>query len=324
MIDIFFYGGTHGNFLEFVLNKSLHGDKIDIKSPVSTSKGTSHTIRNNQNYLQHRLFEAKNSTLDNATHSNKSIIIDFDPEDDLTAILLNFKRGEDLNIDPDTLHIDTYHKLHNKPGVQGMIRVINQYSDITPYYNIKDPSWPDIESVDDFFALPDYIKQECREEFGFTPFYLSENNPHAPKWVLRDVIKHRFDSHNRPSAIISATSRQKQSYKFPFRCFYDQFDFVQQVHKVFDHFNLVMCYDNLMELHADFVAKVPYIERRYVVEQILDAVRMGRNVDIQCNVIEESYILAYLELLHGKHFVYEQDTFFPNTMDLKKFIDSFS
>lgn len=29
------------------------------------------------------------------------------------------------------------------------------------YKNIKDPSWPDVNSIEDYFCLPDWIQQEC-------------------------------------------------------------------------------------------------------------------------------------------------------------------
>jgi SAM-dependent methyltransferase len=35
------------------------------------------------------------------------------------------------------------------------------------YNNIRDPSWPDVNELDDFDLLPDRIKTECTEQFGF-------------------------------------------------------------------------------------------------------------------------------------------------------------
>ena len=35
------------------------------------------------------------------------------------------------------------------------------------YCDIKDPSWPDVFKLDDFDSLPDHIKIECIEQFGF-------------------------------------------------------------------------------------------------------------------------------------------------------------
>ena len=37
------------------------------------------------------------------------------------------------------------------------------------YNNIKDPSWPNCETVDDFFQLPVHIQKECTTDFGYIP-----------------------------------------------------------------------------------------------------------------------------------------------------------
>jgi hypothetical protein len=37
------------------------------------------------------------------------------------------------------------------------------------YQAIRDPSWPDCDRFEDFSKLPDYIKQECREQHGLDP-----------------------------------------------------------------------------------------------------------------------------------------------------------
>ena len=38
---------------------------------------------------------------------------------------------------------------------------------LTWYNNIRDPAWPDINRLDDFDLLPDLVKIECSEHFGF-------------------------------------------------------------------------------------------------------------------------------------------------------------
>lgn len=40
---------------------------------------------------------------------------------------------------------------------------------ITFYYNIKDPTWPDCYAEEHFDLLPDNIKEECINVFGYTP-----------------------------------------------------------------------------------------------------------------------------------------------------------
>jgi hypothetical protein len=42
------------------------------------------------------------------------------------------------------------------------------------YNNIKDPSWPECDNVDQWDLLPEYIKQECSDIFQFGPDHLAE------------------------------------------------------------------------------------------------------------------------------------------------------
>lgn len=37
------------------------------------------------------------------------------------------------------------------------------------YNNIKDPLWPEVHSLDDFFTLPKHIQEECINDFGYLP-----------------------------------------------------------------------------------------------------------------------------------------------------------
>ena len=37
------------------------------------------------------------------------------------------------------------------------------------YNNIKDPGWPNCETVDEFFQLPIHIQKECTTDFGYIP-----------------------------------------------------------------------------------------------------------------------------------------------------------
>ena len=113
MIPIIFSAGTHGNFVEFVLNKVIHGDKIHISNPLGVY-GTSHLQRTNANYLSHRIFKCQFLGEYDYLADQPLLKIDFDSSEDIFAFQLNLKRGEDYNIDPDTLEHMTYQKLFRK------------------------------------------------------------------------------------------------------------------------------------------------------------------------------------------------------------------
>jgi len=55
-------------------------------------------------------------------------------------------------------------KIHNN-------KLFKEFNDL--YTAIKDPSWPECNNYSDFFNLPDYIKQECIDDFNLNPISLT-------------------------------------------------------------------------------------------------------------------------------------------------------
>lgn len=52
----------------------------------------------------------------------------------------------------------------------------------TFYNNVKDPSWPDCNDIDDFYNLPAHIQTECIESFDFENLSVNNN-------VYSDILK---------------------------------------------------------------------------------------------------------------------------------------
>lgn len=52
------------------------------------------------------------------------------------------------------------------------------------YETIRDPSWPDCDTIDYWDALPEHVKQECRETHQFSPKLLADLRK---GWQLTDV-----------------------------------------------------------------------------------------------------------------------------------------
>ena len=115
-IPIIFYAGTHGNYVEFTLNKMIHGNDINLTNPLG-ALGTSHAQRTDSNYRRHRKFKCywHNTFFINQLKKQPCVIIDFDDSNDIFVLQLVLKRGEDYNIDPDELEHNTYNKLFGKP-----------------------------------------------------------------------------------------------------------------------------------------------------------------------------------------------------------------
>lgn len=313
----------------------LFGNNIKISSPFGLL-GTSHIKRNNHEYnTNYNYFTCcsfgTNEFSQLADSALPMIKIDFESDDDITVYQLNLKRGEDYNIDPDTITQDTYFKLLGKvgPNLAGgtspekLIDSINQYSDISPYYNIKDPLWPNIQSVKDYYNLPLEIRNECTNVFGFHPVYLSAETPHAPKWVMRSIFKSWFENiSNRPSTIVSKVMPTKQLYNIPLLDLYDATKFKQHLIDIGEYFNLEFNLENFSNnLHQEFVNKVPYRDSKNKCQQIVNAVETQTEHLINLNVVEEGYVNFLLEKKYNIKMPFEREQFFSNTTEITAYIN---
>jgi hypothetical protein len=330
MIPILFYPGTHGNYIEFTLNKAIHGDKIHRVSPLG-SLGTSHAQRDDENYLMHRSFGAV--TIDQQPVINKDqpvIKIDFDSSEDIFVIQLNLKRSEDLNIDVDTLEHMTYQKLFGKYGPYGkeyhgpdkMIDDINKFTDLSPYLNIKDESWPAINSVDDFYNLPKHILDECINVFGFEPVQITESRPDAPRWVLRSLFKSWFYNQlSRPSSAMVDLDQYNYVYKLPIRKLYGVDTFRQEIVNIEKFFNIKMNLDNFSsQVHQQFIDMVPYKQSKSNCERIINSIDSLEHFQIKLNVLEEAYVNYCLEQRYGVLMPEEAKHYFKDTSELLDYV----
>ena len=331
MIPVVFYPGTHGNYVEFVLNKFLYGNQITMSSPFGHQLGTSHAPRQDPNYQEHKYF----------THSpwpwftrqparaDNIVKISFDPCDDLTVVQLNLKRGEDDNIDPNTLEKNTYFKLVNATGPEDnnpkhLIDRIQQYSSVEGYSDIKDNVWPDISTVEEFYNLPARIINECAKQFNFKPFQFDENHPDAPRWVLRDIFKNWFlDVNNLPSANMTEFdnfSKQKKVYQIPLRHLYNIDQFKDELKNIEKYFNLTFEDYDITDIHKEFVDRVPYLNSVAICNEILNSLKTETNIDINLTVVEEGFINAKIKEIYGVEMYSEDNNYFPTTDDLRKYV----
>jgi hypothetical protein len=329
MIPIIFYAGTHGNFVEFVLNKVMHGDKIYISNPLGVI-GTSHLQRTDANYQSHRIFKCEFLEKYDYPADQPLLKIDFDSSEDIFTFQLNLKRGEDYNIDPDTLEHMTYQKLFEKYGPYGkdfhgpnkIINDINKFTDLTPYYNIKDESWPAINSVDDFYNLPKHILDECINVFRYKPIQITENRPDAPRWVLRSIFKSWFfDQSMRPSNKLSLINKHPTVYNLPLRSLYNTDSFKQEIINIGKFFNVEINLENFSDqVHQQFIDMVPYKESKFKCERIINSINNHEHFQIALNVIEEGYVNYCIEQKFGIIMPEETEQYFKDTGELSAYV----
>jgi len=328
MIPIIFYPGTHGNYVEFALNKAMHGDKIHKTNPLG-ALGTSHAQHFNYNYQKYRTFKASHPRQVDVP-TQPYLVINFDSSEDIFVWQLNLKRGNDYNIDPDTLEYMTYQKLFGKYGPDGkhyhgpdkIINDINRFTDLTPYYNIKDESWPAIDSVDDFYNLPIHILDECINVFGYKPIEINETHPDAPRWVLRSIFKSWFyNQSNRPSSQLIVPNQNTTVYNLLLRNLYGIDSFEQEIINVGKFFDIKLNLDNFSpQVHQQFIDMVPYLDSKFHCERIINSINTCEYFQIKLNVVEEGYVNYCLEQRFGITMPEETEHYFKDTNELSAFV----
>ena len=203
-----------------------------------------------------------------------------------------------------------------------IIQHIDQYRDITPYYNIKDPSWPDIKSVDDFFELPKHIIDECNNVFGFYPVALSDKNPHAPRWVMREIFKSWFtDKEFSPLSKMDFLHACPNAYRFNLSKIYDYESTLREIQNIQQFFDLKMDASYFtVDLHAQFLAKVPFLGTDVLCQNLLQAIEHDHNLAIDLNVFCEAYLNFMLEEQYHVPMPVNQQDYFPDTKSVSDYI----
>jgi len=113
IIPIDFVAGTHGHFLEIVLNKFFNTASVDF-DPFD-DLGASHKVTNE--YLDTRAFVAQHwfeQASAQLPKFDKMISIQFDQDDLLLVSSVSLLRAGNTGIENDLLEIDTVRKLDNK------------------------------------------------------------------------------------------------------------------------------------------------------------------------------------------------------------------
>ena len=296
MIHIDFQGGAHGNYLEFVCNK-IAG--ITVGSPFN-SNGASHVKR----YKKGRLFYANHYSAHSKPFKfNKIISIQIDIDSLLPLQQISFLRGGDNGFDNDLLEIDTFNKLSNARQYRHMLdEIIQRFftNQIRDSYNaVKDPSWPEVTTLSEFNNLPYSIKQECVDQHKLVLLELSSTQPDCPRSVLREFFQIAFQ-HPEQNGFIARQNQinydvSKQIYLFPFRCFYNKNNFLQEIEKVAIWSEIQYnCQHDIDQLHDEFLMKQPYKHSKIKCDNIVTQIQNNKTNLPRVDLLEEAYINAKL------------------------------
>jgi len=299
MIAIDFQGGAHGNFLEFVCNSM-----IGITSGLPFNK---HGASHKKHYTKDPLFKASHySVWEHAIECKKIISIRTHEDDLLELSEISLLRAGDYGYDNDQLEINTYNKLNNpdyKPVLDTIMQGYFNNQIATSYNAVRDPSWPDINTISDFGNLPEHIKTECVEQHHLELLELSEERPDCPRHVLHDFFMQGFLNPSEFGFI--ETQRKKMIYStefdvynFPFDCFYNTTKFIQELKQIAIWSELQYNnWDSLVELHIEFLSRQPYIGSKLRCDDFVKTLLINPDAEWpQLNLLEQAYINAQLTL----------------------------
>jgi hypothetical protein len=285
VILIDFVAGTHGNYLEFVLNKLIYGDQLLQATPFN-DLGASHS-KHTENYQQHRFFRCDHWHRYSAAMPAKDVVsIQFGADDLLPLMTVSLLRAADQNIHDNDLQHNTYHKLNNEFYQVILEQLANTYGCRLDAEN------PNCER----YILREFFK------FGF-------RDPAINGYIVqRNRMCYNTDY---------------RVYYLPYSSFYNMADFCTELDNIQSFFNLVYQDVDIAPLHREFLTRQFQVNYKQQCDVIVDHVQNNRAVAIpQLSLFQESYINARLELLYHKEMPFVQHTYFANTQDIIGYLNA--
>jgi len=299
MIHIDYQGGAHGNYLEFVCN-TVAG-VVDLGTLPFNSLGAAHK----KTYRSEQIFFAQHHSCypDRYPRRFKKIIsIQIHTDDLLPLTQISLLRAGDHGYDNDQLEVDTFNKLNNNTYRWVLEQLIDGFftDQIRRSYDaVKDPSWPEVNNLDDFNQLPEHIRTECIQQHGLVLLELSVEKPDCPRPVLREFFKIGFGDQDQNGFFKRQTKIMyevdEDAYVFPFRCFYNKSEFLEEIKKVAAWAGIVYnCENEISQLHDEFLSRQPYRKSKQKCDLIVQSIRNNQAFDSTPTMLEEAYINATL------------------------------
>lgn len=283
IIPIDFVAGSHGNFLETILNKYFGIVAVD---DTFTSTGTSH--RKSSQYTQSKMFDARHwfelyppEYLD---QFKKIISIQFDQSDLLLLSSVSLSRAADLNIDNNMLEVDTRNKLNNK----FYSHVVDQ---IDQAYTFLDRTQSSIPRN----VLREFFK------FGF-------RDPSINGFWIKQ-LQMRYPA-------------SAEVFVFKFKSFYDVDQLVQQIKELEKFLDLQFAFSlEFYEHHKKFLSFIPHANHKAMCDDIINQIKLEVDAEIPpLTLFQESYINGNLERLYHKEMPFSEVDYFKSTGDMLNYI----
>jgi hypothetical protein len=117
--------------------------------------------------------------------------------------------------------------------------------------------------------------------------------------VLREFFKIGFENPSQQGFLERQTkvvyAANEHVHVFPFRCFYNKIEFLQEIKRVADWAEIVYnCENDISQLHDQFLLRQPYQNSKQKCDLIVQSIRNNQQYDSTPTMLEEAYINAAL------------------------------
>lgn len=214
----------------------------------------------------------------------KNIIsITANDEDCLLVDLLCYTRAGPNRLDINDLNINFYDKIKNTPYAGAIANINKNYN-------------TDIEKTNS-----------------------------VDKGILREFFKYRFKNYSTNSSIVNI---RKQKYNFDvlefnFKQLYNFTSFILTIEQIIAYFGLAYTVD--VEFYrvrwTEFMSKIQPIMQNQTAIDTLAAIGNKENIEIDFNLIQESWLNARLEIMYNKEMPFDQEVYFKNTAEILDFLN---
>jgi hypothetical protein len=283
LIPIDFVAGTHGHFLEVVLNNFFNSTATNL-DPFN-SLGASHKV--NSEYLNSRMFVARHwfeDSVNKLSQFDRAISIQFEQDDLLLVSSVSLLRAGDQGIDNNQLEIDTYSKLNNVFYQGVLAEILNAY--------------PEFDNSNGL--IPRNILREFFK-FGFS-------NPNINGYWKKQQQMH----YTMPVFIF----KFKAFYNY--NLFVDTLKELQDFIGIPFKFN-----SDLEILHKKFLNLIPYVDHQLQCDNIISAIQQGQKQIIPLlTMLQESYINGQLENIYKKEMPFHDLNYFTSTVDVLQYLET--
>lgn len=320
-ISIDFPGGAHGNYLEFVCNRFIANVPVVESSPFN-SLGASHK----KQYLGVREFVCGHYSHSKLPMPPGPIIsIEITPDDLLALQCISLLRAGDYDIDPDQLEVNTYNKLNNVDYQWVLDNLYQQYfqNQIVESYNaMADASWPRITKDQQYFELPQTIRDECEQVHGLELHTFDSDHPNCPRYILREFFKFGFLNPSGHGFIAHQPQKyytHDNVYKFPYASFYDMDKFANSIGNLAQWLGRPFTVTGeFVNLHQEFLKRQVYKNIKTQTDNLFEKILSGEQFSLPTiNVIQEAYIDAKIEMLTRRPVPLNQTGWFSTSRQIQ-------